>query len=543
MKQNYRKCVNKAKRKYNTDLIETSKNKCKAAWNVIKQNGNVCSIVAIDHNITPDSFNNFFLRSVDSIKQQIGVPLHSPKDLIQPIKLSTPPEQLIWNTITPNSVINATKRLKISDSNDVYLMSNNLLKKIIGNIVDPLSYLFNLCLLEGVFPNELKVSRICPIFKKGPRHKPESYRPISIIPVISKLFQLLIFDQLSTFFENNNLLSLSQFGFRKGKSTTNAIDKVVLEVLSVFENKVFAQATLCDLSKAFDCVNHSDLLTKLYYYGVQGSQLAFFKSYLNNRKQKVLVNGDWSHEVEVKYGVPQGSVLGPLLFLICINDLPNFIKCKSFLYADDTTFLNINPDLGQLQDLVQNTLHTASDWFKTNGFLLNEDKTQNIIFTLRSTDANTTLNNCSNEVKFLGMFLDKSLTWGSHIDYISPKLSRVIFLIQRLTNCIETGYIRTAYFSYFQSIFRYGLIFYGNCSRITEILILQKKVIRIISGAGFIDHCKPLFIQLKIQTIINLYVYDLILYTFNNPSIIKHPTHTHNTRSNTNGLATIIFLD
>ncbi len=191
-------------------------------------------------------------------------------------------------------------------------------------------------------------------------------------------------------------------------------------------------------------MNHSDLLVKLNYYGVQGIQLRLFESYLTNRKQKVLVNGDWSHEGEVKYGVPQGSVLGPLLFLISINDLPAFIKCNSFLYADDTTFLNVDSDLEQLKLIAENTLDRASDWFKTNGFLLNEDKTQNIIFNLRPFGASTNPNNYTNEVKFLGIFLDSNLTWGPHIDYVSSRLSRVIFLIQRLKCCIENNYIKTA---------------------------------------------------------------------------------------------------
>jgi ribonuclease P/MRP protein subunit RPP40 len=355
------------------------------------------------------------------------------------------------------------------------------------------------------------------------------------------LFELLVFDQISSFFEKNNLLNISQFGFRKGKSTTDAIDKLVHDVLSAFENKVFAQATLCDLCKAFDCVNHSDLLMKLKHYGVQGLKLEFFRSYLDSRKQKVWVNGIWSEVAEVEYGVPQGSVLGPLLFLISINDLPDFMKCKTYLYADDTTFVNINENINKLEVLAKSALERASDWFKTNGFLLSEDKTKHIIFTLKPIDNNLSLKNYDNQVKFLGLHIDKNLTWGSHVDYISSRLSRVIFLIKKLTNCVEQNYVRTAYFSFFQSIFRYGLIFYGNCSRIDEILILQKKILRIMSGASFMDHCKPFFIKLKIQTIINLYIFDLVIYSLKNPTIIKNIAHNYNTRTRKGGHTKIDF--
>lgn len=540
-KINYKRSIIEAKIKHNTDLIEQSSNKCKTAWRVIKSNNKLISENKLDSNISPDSFNNYFVTSVLDIKNKIGIPSRSSEELIQSNKPPFSNVAFTWKPITPQDIIKATKRLKNSDTNDVYFISNNLLKQIINTILEPLLFCFNLCLSEGVFPDELKISRVCPIFKKGPKNKPESYRPISIIPTISKLFELLVFDQISSFFEENNLLSLSQFGFRKGKSTTEAIDKLVNEVLTAFENKVFAQATLCDLSKAFDCVNHSDLLKKLNYYGVREKELNFFRSYLNKRKQKVLVNGDWSQEVEVEHGVPQGSVLGPLLFLICINDLPNSIKCKTFLYADDTTFFNFSSNFNELQILAQNSLASASEWFKTNGFLLNEDKTQNIIFTLKHTEPNIPPDNYTNQVKFLGIHIDKGLSWGAHIDYISSKLSRVIFLIKKLTNCIDKNYIISAYFAYFQSIFRYGLIFYGNSSRIDEILILQKKVIRILYGAESLDHCKPIFLTLNIQTVINLYIYDLILYIFKNPNVIKYVNHSYSTRNKIGGLATIDF--
>jgi hypothetical protein len=235
--------------------------------------------------------------------------------------------------------------------------------------------------------------------------------------------------------------------------------------------------------------------------------------------------------------------LGPLLFLISINDLPAFIENKTFLYADDTTLFNVNASYDQLKVLAQSALEKSSNWFSSNGFCLNNDKTQNIVFSLRPIQNNgpTSLENYLSQVKFLGVQIDKSLTWGAHIDYISAKLSRVIFLIRKLTTCIDSNYIKTAYFSYFQSIFRYGLIFYGNASRIDEILILQKTIVRIMSSAESLDHCKPLFISLKIQTIINLYIYDLIMYIFKNPNIIKNIEHNYSTRNKTSGLTAIEF--
>lgn len=526
LKAQYMQSIVIAKKEYNTSLIENSINKCKTAWQVIKTSSN-CSTYSNISQISPDTFNKFFINSVDLIKNNVGSNVYKSIDFVN--KTPIIPATFSWNLVTPNDLIKATNKLKNSNSNDVYLMSNCFLKQIIGNLAEPLSYCFNLCLLDGVFPDELKVSRVCPVFKKGKKDIPDSYRPISIIPVVSKLFEILVFDQLNSFFESNNFLSMSQFGFRKGKCTSDAIDKLVNEVLLVFERKSLAQATFCDLSRAFDCVDHDDLLMKLSFYGVKGSPLSFFKSYLSNRTQKVYIDREWSQELAIKYGVPQGSVLGPLLFLICINDLPDCISSKTYLYADDTTFLNSGIDLKQLQTLAQDSINTASTWFKTNGFLLNQDKTQQIIFGLRHCEADVA-QGYVDQVKFLGLFLDKTLTWGPHIDYISSKLSRVIFLINRLTHSVDQNYIKTAYFAYFQSIFRYCIIFYGNCSRIEEILILQKKVIRLISNSPSLEHCRPLFIKLEIPTVINIYIYDLLAYVLKNPHLIKHKSHVYNTR-------------
>lgn len=299
-----------------------------------------------------------------------------------------------------------------------------------------------------------------------------------------------------------------------------------------FENKAYAQVTMCDLSKAFDCVDHDDLLLKLNYYGFSGNSLAFFESYLKNRLQTVSVNGEHSKEILVKYGVPQGSVLGPLLFLISINDLPSSVRTKSLLYADDTTFVDISDDFDQLNLLAQTTLKDAATWFEANGFLLNDQKTQKMLFTLRTVDGAITDDLVSN-AKFLGIYIDDKLNWQPHIEHISCKLSRVIYLLKRLTMCVPSHYLKTAYFAYFQSILRYGLILFGNCAKINDILILQKKAIRVMTKSDVRAHCKPLFVQLEIQTIINLYIFDLVSFILKNQDLVTltRDMHSYNTRN------------
>lgn len=524
LKNEYRKEIKDAKCAYNSKILEQSTNKSRTTWKLIKNN---CFGAREDKKseITPDEFNKYFVNSVGEIKTLIDLnkTTVTSREFLNNLEIQRN-DRFRWNVISQSDVLNAAKRLSNSNSGDVYDISNNLLKSLIGSIVEPVCICFNALLKEGIFPDCLKISRVCPIFKKGSCTQPSSYRPVSIIPVLGKLLEILVYDQLSSFFENNNYLCPAQYGFRKGRSTVDAMDGLVREILTAFEGKTFAQATFCDLSRAFDCVSHDILVEKLSYYGVCGTPLSLLKSYLQNRRQMVFLQGQWSDEKKVEWGVPQGSVLGPLLFLICINDLPLSVNSRSLLYADDTTFVNISCNFDQLIENTKSTLLAASEWFLSNGFLLNEEKTKQIIFSLRSVDRDSCIADKIENVmtiKFLGIHFDDHLTWGPHIDYLTTKLSSIIYLIRRLTFCVSSSYVRYAYFAYFQSLIRYGIILWGNSSRVTEILILQKKIIRIITNSDRLEHCKPLFIRTKVQTVINLYLFDIIQYTFSHQEYIN----------------------
>jgi len=212
-----------------------------------------------------------------------------------------------------------------------------------------------------------------------------------------------------------------------------------------------------------------------------------------------------------------------------INDLPLALNSHTILYADDTTFFHSNSDFKTLQNLNDSTLKEASTWFRANGLILNEGKTQEIFFSLRDPPQQVSIDS----VKFLGVYIDHKLSWEPHITYISAKLSRVIFLLRSLKNHVPLNYVRSSYFAFFQSIISYGILLWGNSNHINRILLLQKKAVRIITDSHKLEHCKPLFIKLQLLTVINLYIFKILLFTKNNLSThqLRQDIHNYNTRN------------
>ena len=214
----------------------------------------------------------------------------------------------------------------------------------------PISDLFNKSLTSGIFPDDWKSARVIPLFKQGERSDLNNYRPISVISVIAKVFERIVYDQLYSFLAKEDVISKQQSGFRSLHSTVTALLEATDSwAFNIDRGNVNALVFL-DLKKVFDTVDHEILLTKMNHYGVQGVALDWFNSYLTNRTQRRLVNGSLSKTCSLKCGVPQGTILGPLLFLIYINDLPNCLSsCQPRMYADDTHITYAGADLNSIQ--------------------------------------------------------------------------------------------------------------------------------------------------------------------------------------------------
>ena len=402
------------------------------------------------------------------------------------------------------------------------------MKQIINSIVKPLVYIFNKSIETGNVPTKFKIAKVVPVYKKGDSHLMKNYRPISILPCFSKLIEKCIFNRVYSFLCHNNIISNSQYGFRRNHSTAHALIDLQDKIISAINKNNFSLGIFMDLSKAFDIVDHTILLYKLKHYGIRGTALKWFSSYLNNRSQYTFVANCSSNHSQIKYGVPQGSILGPLLFLLYINDITKSSQNLEFvLYADDTTLFYTQPDLNNLKENIESELSKVTTWFKINKLLVNFDKTHFVPFQNRSINIGAAVENIvinidshtlnkSDNVNFLGIHIDKYLHWKTHIDYVNNKVSKCIGILHKLKYYLPLVALRTLYNSLVLPYLSYCIPVWGNCnqSNMNALFILQTKAVRICTGSHYLAHSAPLFKKLNTLNFYDLYSYHTAIIGF-----------------------------
>ena len=366
-----------------------------------------------------------------------------------------------------------------------------ILKHCKDHISIPLRDLINMSFSTGTFPSILKTANVIPVYKKGDNSICTNYRPISLLSNISKIIERLMHNRISFFLLHNSLLYNYQFGFRLNHSTNHALIEITEKIRKACDTGNFACGVYLDLQKAFDTVDHSILLKKLEYYGVKNTPLRWFQSFLVNRFQYTTVNGAKSITAKISHGVPQGSVLGPLLFDIFINDLHNAVKFSQVIhFADDTNLLISDNSLKRINSHINHDLKLLNEWLKANKLSLNLAKTELVIFKSKLKTITKHLNfrisgqkiTPSKTVKYLGITLQDNLGWDIHINQLTMKLNRAIGLLSVIRHHVNKKLLRTIYHAIFNSHLNYGCQIWGqNISTVHKLEKLQAKALRIIN--------------------------------------------------------------
>ena len=428
--------------------------------------------------------------------------------------------------------------------------------KASSNVICPLlvNY-FNTCMSDGVFPNVLKTGRICPIYKKDNEELLENYRPVSTLPVFGKIFEKVIYTRFYSFFLAQNSIYENQFGFRKLHSTSHALNYSVSHVENCLKDKKHVLGIFIDLSKAFDTIDHDTLLYKLHNYGIRGNAHKLITSYLTNRQQYTSVLGENSDKLSAIFGVPQGSVLGPLLFLLYINDISNTTDmCNFVLFADDTNIFVIGDSKDEVYQKANTVLNSVNNYMFCNKLHINVKKCCYMYFSpinktpddVMNEDCNLTLNSIQldrvSETKFLGVIIDDRLSWVPHIKYLSTKLKSCIGRLCQIRNNVPLDLCSEIYHTLFESHLTFGISVWGGVTnnKLKPLFLAQKKCLRILFGdreaySNKFKTCararpygeqklgvdfykkessKPLFQSKGIITVHNLYKYHCILELF-----------------------------
>jgi len=469
--------------------------------------------------IIANKLNEFFISAPQKIAENIP---HSN------LKIYTPVSEKIFSInqspVTRTEISDAIKQLLPKKSEDLFGLSMYFIKQCSSLLVDPLYFIAYKSFESGKFPSQLKIAKIIPIHKNGDKSLPDNYRPISLLPNFSKILEKVMSNRLTNFLESNSLLCKEQFGFRKSHSTLHPLINFLNKIATEKNNNKFTIGIFCDLKKAFDTVNHGILLKKLHNIGVRGIELDWFRDYLSNRKQFVHINGQNSSMLEIVLGVPQGSILGPLLFLIYINDLPSCNNFFNSLFADDTMLLDSHEDLQILTFNVNREFQKVISYFNANRMALHLEKTKFILFFKKSetptpmivfnyNEPGTVTNNpsliypmsCINDlpvpsIKFLGVQIDPQLNFKTHISSINKKLCTGLFFLRSVQNFMNEKALKYMYYSLIHCHIIYALHVYSSASEklLKSIFVKQKQAIRIITGNKYNSHTEPLFKKLKI---------------------------------------------
>lgn len=498
--------VKETKKAYYNNSFHVNSNNSKKTWQAIneltgrKSNKSTINSLVVDDETINDpkkicnNFNSFFAEIGPQLAKNIPDVDHSFTDY-----LTKTESKFSFEEINSLEVQQLLSKLNIAKANGLDNIPARLLKECPDLISESLTQIFNESIKTGIFPTDWKRARVTPLYKNsGERTDPSNYRPISVIPVIAKLIERVVYNQLYKYLIDNKLLSQYQSGFRSLHSTVTALLEATDSWAWNIDQGLVNSVVFLDLKKAFDTVDHDILLSKLHFYGIEDVALQWFESYLKNRSQACSVNGFQSTDLSITCGVPQGTILGPLLFLIYINDLPN---CLSHLiprmYADDTSLTYAGNDIDNINDNVNDDLKRVYAWLAANKLTINMSKTEFLLIGSRQrllrfpASPHLTINDKPvtqvSSTKSLGVIIDENLSWGHHIQSISKKIASGISALKRIRYFVPRETLITVYNALIQPHFDYCSAVWDGCSKglADKLQKLQNRAARIITFSNY----------------------------------------------------------
>lgn len=424
--------------------------------------------------------------------------------------------------------------------------------KIKDHILTPLIHIFNNSLQQSIFPENFKSSLIKPLFKSGEKTKINNYRPIALTSNLAKSLEKIVKKRLMIFLEQHNVLSPNQFGFRQGRGTQDALFTLSSEISHAIENGEKCITVFLDLAKAFDTVSHPILLKKLEALGIRGNANNWFETYLRGRKQKVVLGEHKSEELVTRYSVPQGTVLGPPLYLVYSNELCNLpLKGKTIAFADDTAIIFKGKTWEEVFTTAENELRKVTKWLNDNLLTLNIQKTKFVAFSLTQSGLpiqnSISLHSCqlnmpipctcpkierTPTITYLGVDMDEKLTWEPHCQKLTTRLRKLIHKFVQLREILDPKALKAVYYALVESLISYGIIIWGGAASITvdPVYKVQKLLLRVMNRKHPLYPSELLYRECEVLNIRQTFIYKAVIHLHTNPNIHQRRLHTHSTR-------------